>query len=149
VVNEILKSPITQREVEESNKIYSNIIKNEGAVYCVWTRKPILKYDIDHLIPFSIWKNNDLWNLLPAQAKINNQKRNKIPSVKMIEKQKDLIVHYWELINKYQPERFQKEIRISLLGNKTELNWQITAINQLKDSYNFLITTRGYEEWNI
>jgi hypothetical protein len=66
VVNEILKSPITQREVEEAKKIYRSILKAEGKVYCVWTGKTISTYDIDHLIPFSIWKNNDLWNLLPA-----------------------------------------------------------------------------------
>ncbi|MBM3712518.1 MAG: hypothetical protein FJW56_03665 [Actinobacteria bacterium] len=149
VVNEILKWPITQREVEESKKMYSSIIKNEGKVYCVWTGKTISKYDIDHLIPFSIWKNNDLWNLLPAQAKINAQKRNKIPSNKIIEKQSDLIIHYWEMIDRYKHDRFQKEIRVSLLGNNPDLNWQSAAINQLKNSCSFLITTRGYEEWNI
>lgn len=149
VVNEILKSPITQREVEESKKLYSNIIKKEGKVYCVWTGKTISKYDIDHLIPFSIWKNNDLWNLLPAQAKINNEKRNKIPSIKVIERKKDLIIHYWEMIDSYKPDRFRKEIKVSLLGNNPNLNWQNAAINQLKNSCNFLITTRGYEEWNI
>lgn len=149
VVNEILKSPITQREVEESKKMYRNIIKNEGNVYCVWTGKTISKYDVDHLIPFSIWKNNDLWNLLPAQSQINNEKRNKIPSIKVIERQKELIIHYWELIDRYKHDRFQKEIKVSLLGNNQDLNWQSVAINQLKNSCNFLITTRGYEEWII
>lgn len=149
VISEILKFPITQREVEQSKKIYSDIIKREGKVYCVWTGKTLLKYDIDHIIPFSIWKNNDLWNLLPAQPKINNQKRNKIPSAKMIEKQKNYIIHYWELIEKYQRERFRKEIRVTLLGNDSTLDWQRTAINKLEKCCDFLITTRGYEEWII
>lgn len=147
VVNEILKTPVTQREVDQSKKMYAEIIKNEGQVYCVWTGKPISKYDVDHLIPFSIWKNNDLWNLLPAQAKINNQKRNKIPSIKVIERQKDLIIYYWEMIDKYKPDRFKKEIRLSLIGNTSKTDWQLTAIEQLKKNCNYLITTRGYEEW--
>jgi len=147
VVSEILKSPITQREVEESKKMYRNIIKNEGKVYCVWTGKTISTYDIDHVIPFSIWKNNDLWNLLPAQSQINNKKRNKIPAIEVIEKQKELIIHYWELIDQYKHDRFQKEIKVSLLGKNQHLNWQSAALNQLKNSCNFLITTRGYEEW--
>lgn len=149
VLNEILKSPVTQRDVDESKRIYRNIIKNEGKVYCVWTGRTVSKFDIDHLIPFSIWKNNDLWNLLPAQAKINNDKRNKIPSIEVIERQKDLITYYWEIIDSYKHDRFQKEIRLSLLGNKTDLNWKSAAINQLKNNCNFLITKRGYEEWNI
>ncbi len=149
VISEILRSPITQREVEQSKKIYRDIIKKEGKVYCVWTGKTLLKYDIDHIIPFSIWRNNDLWNLLPAQPKINNQKRNKIPSTKMIEKQKDYIIHYWEIIENYQRDRFRKEIRVTLLGNDSNLDWQRIAINQLEKCCDFLITTRGYEEWII
>ncbi len=148
VVNEILKNPITEREVDEAKKIYSSTIKSEGKVFCVWTGKAISTFDIDHLIPFSIWKNNDLWNLLPAQTKINNEKRNKIPPPTVIERQKELIIHYWELINRHKTERFQKEIRVSLLGNNADTNWQSTAINKLKDSCNYLIATRGYEEWN-
>lgn len=149
VLNEILKSPITQRDVEESKKLYRDIIRTEGKVYCVWTGKIITKYEIDHLIPFSIWKNNDLWNLLPAQPKINNQKKNKIPSIQTIDKQKELIIYYWEVIDKHKHVRFQKEIKLSLLGNNQNIDWQSVAINQLKKSCNFLINNRGYEEWII
>ncbi|MGZ0016567.1 HNH endonuclease domain-containing protein [Yeosuana sp. AK3] len=75
VLNEVIKSPITLREIKESKKLYKDILKKEGKVYCVWTGRNISNYDIDHLIPFSVWKNNDLWNLLPSDSKINNQKR--------------------------------------------------------------------------
>lgn len=114
VVNEVLKSPITEREISESKRIYKEILKREGQVYCVWTGKKIASYDIDHLIPFSIWKNNDLWNLLPSDSKTNNQKRDKIPSPELIEKQKNLIVDYWEILNESQSQRFNKEIQIAL-----------------------------------
>jgi hypothetical protein len=149
VVNEVLRSPITAREVAESKKLYNSILKKEGKVYCVWTGKTISTYDIDHVIPFSIWKNNDLWNLLPAQTKINNQKRDKIPSTFLIEKQTELIIHYWELISKHQLNRFQKEIKVSLLGNNLFPNWQKAAISQLQSSCDYLIKTRDYEEWKI
>lgn len=149
VVNEVLKSPITARDVAESKQIYRNILKKKGNVQCVWTEKPITIYDIDHVIPFSVWKNNDLWNLLPSQATTNNQKRNKIPAVSLIEKRKDLILYYWDLVNQYQPERFQKEITVALLGNNLLSSWQETAINQLQRSCEYLISNRGYEEWKI
>ena len=149
VVNEVLKSPITERDVEESKKIYRTILTNEGKVFCVWTGKEITKYDVDHMIPFSVWKNNDLWNLLPSQATTNNQKRDKIPSVELIEKRKDLILHYWELINQHQSQRFQKEIHIALMGNNPMTKWHENAIAQLKNNCNYLITNRGYEEWKM
>jgi hypothetical protein len=149
VLNDVLRSPITEREVENSKKIFQMILKEEGQVYCVWTGKKLRSYDIDHMIPFSIWKNNDLWNLLPSDSNTNKKKRDKIPSIELIEKQQDLILHYWDILNFNEPERFQKEIRVALLGNTTFEKWQPTAINHLKRTCNYLISHRGFEEWNI
>lgn len=149
VVNEVLRSPITEREVAESKSIYKSILKKEGKVYCVWTGNSISRYDVDHLIPFSVWKNNDLWNLLPSQSTTNNQKRDKIPSPYLIERRKDLILYYWDLILQNQPHRFQKEIQVALLGNNPFTAWQETAILQLQSSCEYLISNRGYDEWNI
>jgi len=149
VVAEVLKSPITERDVAESKQIFKSILKKEGKVYCVWTGKPITSYDVDHMIPFSVWKNNDLWNLLPSVAKTNNQKRNKIPSIELIERRKDLIFHYWDLLNENQPQRFQKEIQIALLGNNTFSAWKEPAFEHLKGSCNYLTSNRGYAEWKI
>jgi hypothetical protein len=149
VVNEVLKCPITERDVAESKEIYKNILKKEGKVFCVWSGKPIASYDVDHMIPFSVWKNNDLWNLLPSHSKTNSQKRDKIPSPDLIEKRKELILHYWELINEKYSLRFQKEIRVALLGNNSNSGWQSKAIKQLQSSCNYLIGIRGYTEWKI
>lgn len=149
VVNQILKGPITEREIKESKKIYSDILKREGGVYCVWSGRKIKQYNVDHMIPFSIWKNNDLWNLLPSDPKTNNQKRDKIPSPELIETRKDLILRYWEIINENQAQRFRKEIKIALLGDNSFSTWREKGIEQLQNSCDYLITNRGYEEWKI
>lgn len=149
VVSEVLRSPITQRDVNESKRIYKSILKKQGKVYCVWTGKAITSYDVDHMIPFSVWKNNDLWNLLPSHATTNHQKRDKIPSIDLIEKRKGLILHYWELMNENQSQRFQKEIQVALLGNNPFSSWQTSAITQLQSRCNYLISNRGYEKWDI
>ena len=149
VLDKVLVSPITDRNVEDSKKLYKEILNKEGSVYCVWTGKKITNYDIDHLIPFSVWKNNDLWNLLPSDAKTNNIKRDKIPTPDMIEKQKNLILEYWEIIYKSQSKRFQKEIQVALLGNQSFDTWKSTGITQLQNSCNYLIENRGFEGWKI
>lgn len=149
VVTEVLKSPITERDVAESKRIYKSILNRDGKVFCVWTGKAITNYDVDHILPFSVWKNNDLWNLLPSLASINNKKRDKIPTPELIGKNKELILHYWELIHKFQSHRFEKEIQVTLLGNHPFEDWQTTAIRQLQNSCRYLITNRGFQEWNI
>ena len=149
VLSSVMRSPITERQIKESKKAFKTILSNEGKVYCVWTGKTLTKYDVDHMIPFSIWKNNDLWNLLPSDAKTNNHKRDKIPSAELIEKRKDQIYYYWNLLNEKQPIRFQKEIQVTLLGNNSPDEWQSSAIHHLQDTCNYLISKRGFQEWRI
>lgn len=149
VVNEVLRGPITERDIAESKRIYKDILQREGRVYCVWTGRKIITYDVDHMIPFSIWKNNDLWNLLPSEPRINNQKRDKIPSPDLIEKRKDLILKYWELLSVKQSQRFRKEIQVALLGINSFTGWRETGIKQLQSCCKYLISNRGYEEWKI
>jgi hypothetical protein len=148
-LNEILRSPITNREVEDSKKIYKDILRREGEVRCVWTQAPIREFDVDHMIPFSIWKNNDLWNLLPAKASVNNKKRDKIPSAFQLEKSKELIFHYWDLINQYQAERFHRELKITLIGPNQNIDWHQAALTKLKTSSQYLIEQRGFEGWEL
>lgn len=152
VLNEVLKSPITQRDVDESRKIYTDILKRQGNVFCVWSGAKIASLkeaNIDHVIPFSVWKNNDLWNLLPATPKINNKKLDKIPAPEFIEKRKNAIIDYWGIINTNQVERFQKEIAVALLGNNSISDWEKVGISQLQKSCNYLIETRGFDAWKI
>jgi hypothetical protein len=149
VVNEILQSPITDRNVVDSKNVYKSMLNDEGQVFCVWTGKPMINYDIDHVIPFSVWKNNDLWNLLPSQVVTNKLKRDKIPTSEMIEKSKELIIYYWRLLNEKQPVRFGKEIKAALLGNNNNSEWPLIAIDQLKLRSKHLIEERGYSKWEI
>ena len=149
VLGKVMMTPITERQITESKQIFRSILLKEGKVFCVWSGKEISKYDVDHLIPFSIWKNNDLWNLLPSDAKTNRQKRDKIPSANLIEKRRDQIIYYWNLLSEKQSDRFNKEIQTSLLGNIISNQWQSSAITHLQDTCNYLISKRGFEEWYV
>jgi CRISPR/Cas system Type II protein with McrA/HNH and RuvC-like nuclease domain len=127
-------------------------LKKKGKIFCVWTGKIISSLseaNIDHVIPFSIWKNNYLWNLLPSNSKINNLKRDKIPTPEIIERQKNLIIDYWGIIHEHQSQRFQKEIQVALLGNQSFDSWKNSGISQLQNSCNYLIENRGFEGWKI
>jgi SAM-dependent methyltransferase len=83
-------------------------------ISCVWTGKEIVDYDVDHVIPWSLWRNNDLWNLLPADPKVNNAKRDRIPTPKLIAKNIHAFRKYWEIYEESFPELFQKQIQKAL-----------------------------------
>jgi len=147
ILGNLLQSPVTEHDVRESKKLFQSLLREKGETECVWTGAKTEKIQVDHIIPFAVWKNNDLWNLLPAVPKINNNKRDKIPTPRLIESQKDVILHYWELLDNSYNSRFQNEIKISLLGRDDSSMWKDFAINQLKESCYFLIEKRGFDPW--
>lgn len=149
ILKHVLKSPITERDSNESKKLYERILNKRGEIQCVWTGDRINSYDVDHIIPFSIWRNNDLWNLLPSRKDTNSNKSNKIPSPETIEKCRDRIMAYWSLIEGARKVRFIGEIKVSLLGSTPTDKWKKTGILQLQKKCEFLIENRGFEVWNI
>ena len=60
----------------------------------------------DTALPFSIWRNNDLWNLFPAAPKVNNQKRDKLPAQPLLNDSKNRINNYWDIYYESKPNIF-------------------------------------------
>lgn len=151
VLNEILKSPIDERDIGISKKMFEKLKNEKHTLECVWSGKQIENdLNIEHLLPFAIWKNNDLWNLLPSKAEINNNKKDKIPSIKLIEKRKDCIIEYWQYIHQEKKDVFEQGLTINLLNSQNYKlnNWENLALEAFKDKCKYLIEIRGFEEWN-
>jgi hypothetical protein len=65
----------------ERNEI--NLLMYEGTEFrCPWTdrRLDVNDYQLDHVIPVSVYPFNELWNLVPADTRFNmHVKRDRIP----------------------------------------------------------------------
>jgi len=115
---------------------------------CVWTNKPLIKgkYDVDHVLPYSVWLNNDLWNLLPSDPKINNMKSDKIPTSDLIKRQQNIIISYWDIYEKKAKELFDYQVRTSLIDQSDNKQNLIEALCEKSD---YLIKERGYDAYNV
>ncbi|HAX98340.1 MAG TPA: hypothetical protein DCY12_05510, partial [Candidatus Atribacteria bacterium] len=104
---------------------------------------------IDHLLPFSVLRNNDLWNLLPSTDRVNLDKKDKVPSLACIESCRPAIVRYWGLLREAYLERFDREISLGLTGSAISgsADWEEGAICCLKEKCRYLIEVRGYVGW--
>lgn len=152
VIPKILQSPLDERDTVLSAKIFNKYLTENGKLFCVWSGRTIQgDRNIDHVLPFSIWRNNELWNLLPAKGKVNSDKNDRIPGVALLEKSKDRIIEYWKHIYKIEPEIFTSELNVSLInrGQWDQKNWENVAHNALKEKSRYLIETRGFEEFNL
>ena len=145
VIDCLLTVPIQEREVNAAKSFYDALDIKE----CVWSGKTINdKYNLDHAIPFSLWKNNYLWNLLPADAKVNGNKKDKLPANRVVKARKDCIVHYWSLINREFPARFEYEAG-KLMGNRLfdNANWENRLFATFAEAVEITAIQRGVERW--
>jgi HNH endonuclease len=72
----------------ERNQV--ELLMMEGKQFiCPWTEKVISlqAYDMDHLMPLSVYPINELWNLIPSDSTFNcHVKRNRLPSLERLER---------------------------------------------------------------
>lgn len=140
------------RDVEKSKHFFKDILEQEK-IKCVWSGKNLSdqKMHIDHILPFSVIQNNDLWNLLPTNELLNIKKSDNIPPPDLLKKRdiKDRIIYYWKLIATKYEDQFFREIDISLIGmqNLDRSNWENCSYNGLIDLSNHLIENRGLNPW--
>ncbi len=118
---------------------------------CVWSNHTLKngKFDIDHILPYSVWFNNDLWNLLPSDPKINSKKSDKIPSPDLISRQGNVIIHYWDIYERKAKELFDYQIRTSLAIANSSVSGKEQYIEAMCEKADYLIRQRGYSSFDI
>ncbi|MEN8139274.1 MAG: HNH endonuclease domain-containing protein [Bacteroidota bacterium] len=159
--NKIKKGYILERLMvhpgsSRDTKLVESYYKKKDELFCVWSGKKIderfddNKLNVDHVLPFAHYLNNDIWNLLPALKKVNGNKSDKIPTPDLIEKRKDIIVDYWGELHEFFNKSFEDEVRVSLVPNlnfDSSTNWETSTLNALKSKAEFFIDVRGVEGW--
>ncbi|MFW5955720.1 MAG: HNH endonuclease domain-containing protein, partial [Rhodothermales bacterium] len=122
---------------------------SDGRIECVWSGQRVARFDVDHAIPFALWGNNDLWNLLPAARAINNAKRTKLPERFLIERRHDAIVEAWEML--YESER---GLFLAHAGSFTGHSWgdfgrreEEELFSTFKDAVEYTARNRVAERW--
>ena len=131
------------RQINDARIIYTGLTD----LRCTWTSDPIQRFEVDHVIPFSLWKNNDLWNLVPAKTSVNRDKSDRLVSDTQLIKSKDLLIHYWEQSVEKEEYRFLNEARI-LSGKKLNAsNWKNELFNRLREAVEYTAIQRGIERW--
>lgn len=144
IVDLLLTPPIPERDVAEARSTFQKLPSLE----CAWTGAHLpKKFAVDHIIPFSLWHNNDLWNLVPAAPSINSSKSDKLPSREILRRRQDCIISYWEILRSSYLSRFDHET--SRLVGRSNLNghWQMNVFHAVCDAVEYTAMQRGIERW--
>lgn len=105
----LLTPPAPERDTQLARRIFASAPRDE--LRCVWSgRRLDARFDVDHAIPFALWRRNDLWNLLPTAPSVNLQKRDRLPDRALLRNRKSAIVDSWGRLRDACPQRFTAEL---------------------------------------
>ncbi len=88
----LLATPGDLRETTEVRRL----LGVEGAPWeCAWTGRTLDgRFEVDHASPYSVWGNNDRWNLLPCLARVNRAKSDALPTRQLLVGRRVALVRY-------------------------------------------------------
>ena len=116
----------------ERNQI--EILMMEGEVFeCIWTGKKLTRenYDLDHVIPLSVYPINEMWNLVPADAKFNrHKKRNRMPGKAALELARPRMLRSYEnyIHSESLAEALQKDALMRFDGKVKTTNFSESLV---------------------
>jgi hypothetical protein len=141
VIDRLLRTPIYERNVEDARRAYHNLDSKE----CVWTGRTLGRaFDVDHVLPFSLWHNNDLWNLLPSDPRVNRDKRDSLPTHNLLKRRREAIMSYWSVLHRSNPIRFEHEISRLAGTHGVDLS---NSFNVMLESVEVTALQRGCLRW--
>lgn len=148
VIDCLLAIPDPARNVNDARGYYSRL----GERVCVWSGSPLSdgRFDIDHAMPFSLWRNNELWNLFPADPAINSNKSDKLPTYVILNRRREAIINYWQGLNDALGEQFSRGAQ-TLLGRDlfAPNNWENRLFSRFVEAFEITAAQRGAPRWEI
>jgi len=142
----LLAKPEATRSVQLARTAYLEA----GVSLCTWSKRPLKNsFAVDHAIPFALWGNNDLWNLVPADPKVNLSKSDKLPATQLLEESKPRIVASWEVLRNRLPEAFNRQAQ-ALAGDSLANTgpWPEKLFSRFREAVEFTALQRGVERWS-
>ena len=121
-----------------------------GVTTCVWSKRPLAQghFDVDHVIPFSLWRNNDLWNLLPTHPVVNNSKRDKLPTQGLLKLRRDDVIDCWTALRNEFPSRFDREAAtLCGVARMPVRNWKSQLYSKMREAIEITAIQRQVPRW--
>lgn len=92
---------------------------------CPWSKAIISvdsAFEVDHLIPVSVYPFNEIWNLVPTLPDANNWKRDKIPSKRLLDEARPILQRTYQTYHDHDGELkealvVESHARFSTLGD--------------------------------
>ncbi|MEI6114856.1 MAG: HNH endonuclease domain-containing protein [Burkholderiales bacterium] len=120
-----------------------------GVSECTWSGKTLRPdFAVDHVLPFALWGNNDLWNLMPADPTVNGSKSDKLPTSELLISRQHVLQENWERPRSELTEPFDLQAR-HLPGKSLTASggWKAELFSRLREAVEVTAIQRGVARW--
>ena len=125
IIPHLFADIFVQRNQNEGRKIIERLLSINKQISCIYSGKKILKkFDVDHLLPYSIFYNNDLWNLVLSLPAVNRTKSDKILSIKSLNCSQSNLFEHWLQTREIASEQFCSEVEATLQLDPEKPLWK-------------------------
>ena len=145
VLTLLLARPDPLRATALARKAYAG----GGVSECTWSGKTLRPdFAVDHVLPFALWGNNDLWNLMPADPKVNGSKSDKLPTSELLISRQHVLQENWERLRSELTDPFDLQAR-HLLGKSLTASggWKAELFSRLREAVEVTAIQRGVARW--
>lgn len=147
--SDVLPLLLARPEPERATHVAREVFRHHHVDRCTWSDRRLTDdFAVDHVIPFSLWGSNDLWNLLPVHPKVNGDKSDKLPTAELMHRRHSTILRTWQLLRDAAPEAFDLQAT-HLLGRSIggPLRWEDDLFTRLREAIEITALQRGVERW--
>lgn len=140
---------VHERETTFARKIYDEYQLKKGYLSSVWSNTKLNTYEVDHVLPYSVYSNNDLWNLLPASRNENNAKRDALVSTDLVRYRRNTIIEYWEYMQERSKNKFNNEIYKTFNIDPLNNQWKDSLLLAICEQIEITASLRGLKRWAV
>lgn len=147
---DVLPLLLAKPEPIRVTSIAREIFLKHGWSRCVWSDRGLsASLAVDHIIPFSLWGSNDLWNLLPVDPRVNNEKSDKLPASNLLQDRRESIVGAWRVLREAVPIPFDRQAA-HMLGSPPGDGsaWEEALFGRMREAVEVTALQRGLQRWS-
>ena len=138
-----------ERNQQEARGLIEEILRHGENVFCIYSGKALpAKYDVDHLLPYAIFFNNDLWNLVPSLPAVNNSKSDKIITLDSLGNSKTRLFDFWNQTREVAEDQFCSELETTLQVDPEKPNWEQQTFSIISKQAELTAQFRGLPRWS-
>lgn len=116
-------------------------------IRCVWTGRELgQSFRVDHVIPRTAWRSDDLWNALPRSPDLALP-ADAVPTGALLSASRERIVYYWSMYSARMPGRFGRQLRRALGTDTSCHGWDKVAFAALREAVERVALTQGLRRW--